>query len=66
VTLPTPVKLPLCRSGRHTWLELQDAERCCNPAYRRELRLKGPYARHVWVHKATGREDRPTAWGSLL
>jgi hypothetical protein len=63
---PTAVQLPRCRSGRHTWFEQEDADRCCDPRYRRELRLKGTYARRVWVHIATGREDRPTAWGSLL
>jgi hypothetical protein len=66
MTLSAPVQLPLCRSGRHTWLEREDGDRCCNPPYRRELRLIGVYARRVWVHKATSREDRPTAWASLL
>ena len=58
--------LPVCRSGHHTWLDQQDAYRCCNPDYRRELRLSGPYARRVWVLVATGAEERPTAWRSLL
>jgi hypothetical protein len=26
-----------CRSGRHTWLDAADAEKCCNPAWRRIL-----------------------------
>jgi hypothetical protein len=59
-------QLPVCRSGRHAWFDQEDADRCCDPRYRRELRLQGTYARRLWVLEATGAEERPTVWTALL
>jgi hypothetical protein len=59
-------QLPVCRWGRHAWFDQEDADRCCDPRYRRELRLEGPYVRQVWVLTETDDEQRPTAWRSLL
>ncbi len=33
--------MPICTSGRHTWIDEASAERCCN-GWQRELRLDGP------------------------
>ncbi len=40
-------RLPRCRAGHHTCFEQEDADRCCNPDYRRELRLRGANSRRV-------------------
>lgn len=29
----------LCRTGRHDWLNQVSAQRCCDPIWRRELRI---------------------------
>lgn len=29
--------MPKCRSGRHYWTRPEDAEKCCNPKWRRVL-----------------------------
>lgn len=28
-----------CKSGRHEWADATSARRCCDPAWRRELRI---------------------------
>lgn len=55
-----PTVQPRCASGNHAWLEQADADRCCNPAYRRESRFRGTFTWKVWVVVATGAEERAT------
>lgn len=31
-----------CQSGRHTWLNAADADKCCHPEWRRVLCIEGP------------------------
>lgn len=32
-----------CRSGRHTWFEREDAEKCCSPEWERVLVMGGSF-----------------------
>jgi len=42
-----------CRSGKHEWTDPEDAARCCDPRWRRDLRVGvdhvGPWFAHVWT-----------------
>ncbi len=64
-----------CNSGRHAWLNPDDAEKCCHPEWQRVLLVPWPgetlplRGRHIvvagttcafaWVRKPKGEEGQP-------
>ena len=49
--------MPKCRSGRHYWSRSNDAEKCCNPKWRRVLLVGRDVGRKDVVGRSAAKKD---------